>query len=62
MNQKERMCAGLPYKAGLDGLPESRLACKELLYEYNHLAPREMEKARALLKSLFGQNRPAALD
>lgn len=55
MNHKERMCAGLPYKAGLDGLPESRLACKELLYEYNHLAPREMEKARALLKSLLGK-------
>lgn len=28
MNQKDRMLAGLPYKACLDGLPEERMANK----------------------------------
>ena len=32
MDQKERMLAGLPYKAWLDGLEEERLACKRKIY------------------------------
>lgn len=31
MNQKDRMLAGLPYKACLDGLPEERIANKKNL-------------------------------
>lgn len=55
MNQKERMLAGLPYKAWLDGLSEERLACKKMIYEFNMLPPQEREKADALLKKLFGK-------
>lgn len=55
MNQKERMCMGLPYRAGADGLPESRLACKELLYRFNSCPPQEQPAVQELLKTLFGK-------
>lgn len=55
MDQKERMLAGLPYKAWLDGLSGERLACKEMIYEFNLLHPKEREKADELLKKLFGK-------
>ena len=35
MNQKERMLAGLPYKAGLDGLSEERVENRERIEAYN---------------------------
>lgn len=56
MNQKERMLAGLPYKAWLDGLEEDREACKKLIYEFNNIKP-ENRRAEipAILKKLFGK-------
>lgn len=55
MNQKERMLAGLPYKAWLDGLGEERMACKQKIYEYNLLPPSEQGKAAELLKNILGK-------
>lgn len=55
MNQKERMAAGLPYKAWLDGLWEERLLCKQRIYQYNLLPPDQREQAQALLKELLGK-------
>ena len=55
MNQKERMLAGLPYKAWLDGLGEERMAAKEKLFDYNHCRPSEGEKRRALMRGLLGK-------
>ncbi len=55
MNQKERMLAGLPYKAWLDGLEEEREQCKEKIYEFNMLPPSERDRIPALLKDLFGK-------
>ena len=55
MNQKERMLAGLPYKAWLDGLSQERLACQEKLGRFNALPPQAREEAAALLKELFGK-------
>ena len=55
MNQKERMLAGLPYKAWLDGLTEAREACARRLYEYNHLPPERWGEREALLKALLGK-------
>ena len=55
MNQKERMLAGLPYKAWLDGLSQERLACQEKLRRFNALPPQAREEAAALLKELFGK-------
>ena len=54
MNQKERMLAGLPYKAWLDGLPEERLEARKKLYELNHLPPGDEEKSREAVCRLLG--------
>lgn len=55
MDQKDRMLAGLPYKAWLDGLPEERMACQRILHEYNLLPPEEWERGHELLKLLLGR-------
>lgn len=55
MNQKERMLAGLPYKAWLDGLSEERLACQKLLYEFNRLPPGREDRMEELLRALLGK-------
>ena len=49
MTQKERMLAGLPYKAWLDGLSEERMACRRKLHAFNLLPPDEEEQAQRLL-------------
>ena len=55
MNQKERMLAGLPYKAWLDGLSEERTNNKIKIYEYNLLRPDETKKIDTLLKDILGK-------
>lgn len=55
MNQKERMLAGLPYKAWLDGLPEKRMENKNKIYEYNHLRPGQREKIEQLIRDILGK-------
>lgn len=55
MNQKERMLAGLPYKAWLDGLEEERFACKQKIYDFNHLSPKSYELAPDMLKQILGK-------
>lgn len=55
MNQRERMLAGLPYKAWLDGLGEERFACKQKIYDFNNLSPNLNESAPSLLKSILGK-------
>ena len=55
MNQRERMLAGLPYKAWLDGLGEERFACKQKIYDFNNLSPSLNESAPSLLKSILGK-------
>lgn len=55
MNQKERMLAGLPYKAWLDGLSEERMENKLKIYEYNHIRPDEKEKEKELIRSILGK-------
>lgn len=55
MNQKERMIAGLPYKAWLDGLVEERLECRKKVYEFNSCTPMEQEKQKRILKELLGK-------
>ena len=39
MTQKERMLAGLPYKAWMDGLPEERARAQRACWEFNRLPP-----------------------
>ncbi|WP_313152339.1 sugar O-acetyltransferase [Lacrimispora sp.] len=55
MNQKERMLAGLPYKAWLDGLNEERMENKLKIYQYNQLRPDEEEKMAELIRSILGK-------
>lgn len=55
MTQKERMLAGLPYKAWLDGLSEERMACRRKLHAFNLLPPDEEEQAQRLLLELLGK-------
>lgn len=55
MNQKERMLAGLPYKAWLDGLSEERIKNKLQIYDYNLLRPDEGEKMEVLIKDILGK-------
>lgn len=54
MNQKERMLAGLPYKAWLDGLAEERAACRQKLYRFNQLPPEDRDRVPELLKEILG--------
>ena len=53
MNQKERMLAGLAYRADFDGLPEERTKAQTLCIEYNRTLPSEPEKRTQLLKELI---------
>ncbi|OOM73654.1 galactoside O-acetyltransferase [Clostridium puniceum] len=55
MNQKERMLAGLPYKAWLDGLSEERIENKLKIYEYNLLRPDKVNKMDELIKDILGK-------
>src|SRR5574344_645095 len=55
MNQKERMMAGLPYKAWMDGLEEERFACRKKIYEFNQLPPEQDSRIPELLKNLLGK-------
>ena len=55
MNQKERMLAGLPYKAWLDGLAEERLENKKRIYKYNNLPPEAEKEQDALIKEILGK-------
>lgn len=55
MNQKERMLKELPYKAWMDGLEEERMLCREKLYDYNHLHPREHQKLPEMMRELLGK-------
>ncbi|GKU23691.1 sugar O-acetyltransferase [Clostridium folliculivorans] len=55
MNQKERMLAGLPYKAWLDGLSEERMENKLKIHEYNLLSPDEKDKIEKLIKDILGK-------
>ncbi len=55
MNQKERMLAGLPYKAWLDGLEEEKIKNKLKIYDYNLLRPNEKNKMNELIKDILGK-------
>lgn len=55
MNQKERMLAGLPYKAWLDGLGEERKENKKRIYQYNHLSPEQTDEQDRLIREIIGK-------
>ena len=55
MNQKDRMLAGLPYKAWMDGLSQERLENKKRIFAFNHLEPDRLEEKEKLLKEILGK-------
>jgi acetyltransferase-like isoleucine patch superfamily enzyme len=55
MNHKERMMAGLPYKAWMDGLPEEQMENKKRIYEYNLCPPDQTEKIDRLIRAILGK-------
>lgn len=55
MNQKDRMLAGLPYKAWLDGLTEERTAARLLVHQLNSLSPDAHEERDGLIRKLLGK-------
>lgn len=55
MNQKERMLAGLPYKAWLDGLSEERMENKKRIYRYNNLSPDQGKEQDQLIREIVGK-------
>lgn len=54
-NQKDRMLAGLPYKAWLDGLTEERTAARLLVHQLNSLSPDAHEERDGLIRRLLGK-------
>ena len=54
MNQKERMLAGLPYKAWMDGLTGERNQNKMRIYRYNQLSPAQREEQDSLIREILG--------
>lgn len=55
MNQKERMLAGLPYKAWLDGLYEERAACAVKIHEYNLIRPDRRDALDKAMHEILGK-------
>lgn len=55
MNQKERMLAGLPYKAWLAGLTEERNENKMRIYRYNSLSPVQKEEQEQCIREILGK-------
>lgn len=54
MTIREKMESGRLYTDLAEGLPEERLNCKELIYDYNHTRPAEEKKRREILEKLLG--------
>ena len=55
MNQKEKMLAGLPYKAWMDGLDQERLENKKRVYQFNQLPPDAVEEQQRLIRQILGK-------
>ena len=62
MTQKERMLAGLPYKAWMDGLPEERARAQRACWEFNRLPPDARAERTALLRGHTMRGAFAALE
>src|SRR5690349_8293773 len=51
---RERIASGKLFTDMVEGLPEDRLRGKELMYDFNHTRPTEVEKRMEIMKSMFG--------
>jgi len=55
MDHKERMLAGLPYKAWMDGLVDEQIANKKRVYKFNHCPPDELDKIEEYTRDILGK-------
>lgn len=55
LSEKEKMIGGQPYKANDAVLTKERAWAKELLYDFNHSRPHELDKRNRLVRELFGK-------
>jgi acetyltransferase-like isoleucine patch superfamily enzyme len=55
MDHKERMLAGLPYKAHLGQLPEEQLANRVRVYQFNHCPPQDLQKVEEYTRDMLGK-------
>lgn len=55
MTEKEKMLNGKPYQSFGEELSGERQYAKELIFEFNTLHPRDMDKRNDLIKRLFGK-------
>ena len=55
MNQRERMLAGLPYRAWMDGLAEERLTARKMVQEFNMSEPEDFAKRTELIGRILGK-------
>ncbi|HCB1501339.1 galactoside O-acetyltransferase [Klebsiella oxytoca] len=55
ISMRDRIKAGELFTDMCEGLPEERLRGKELMYEFNHTRPSEVEKRDKLIRDMFGK-------
>ncbi|WP_113636507.1 sugar O-acetyltransferase [Nubsella zeaxanthinifaciens] len=55
MTEKEKMLAGKAYQAGDKELSRDRLKAREIVFEFNNLAPKQIKQRKQLIKQLFGK-------
>lgn len=55
LTEKQKMLAGKAYQAGGEELSKERLKAREIVYEFNNLAPKFIKQRKELLKRLFGK-------
>lgn len=53
MSIRDRLKAGKLFTDMGEGLPQERLRGKELMYEFNHTRPSEVEKRERLIREMF---------
>lgn len=54
MTTREKMKQGKIYTDMCEGLPEERLRCKELVYDFNNTRPSDVDKRAEIMRQLFG--------
>ncbi len=55
LTEKEKMLASKAYQAGDNELSRDRLKARELVFEFNGLAPKQIKQRKQLIKQLFGK-------
>jgi len=55
LSEKDKMLAGKAYQAGGTELASERLKAREIVFEFNNLAPKQIKARKQLIKRLFGK-------